>query len=312
MYKQVFRDHIRIFYFGLLGIAILFLVAFLASFLGAFGGTPSYEAYGDAELTDENFTLPDVPLMKIWVWEKGEAEGRTLVSLDARTPVNSGPPVMWSEGIRRTYGLAAQEEATADNQAFASVLPFSQNGLTISVQAEGEITARWVHATDCDCGYSHTWWYSPDRDVTGALDMMNASRSSDAKAKETNSLCLLWRGQGGSCIDTVSGESNVDNVRHTVTPLSDVIGKSEDGLNDTVTQDSMVFYIFLECRNLLGRLTATATLKVTMVGAWEGAEQLYLAEAALVPITEEHDYRWLAYAIQRPTWTVELISYREP
>ena len=300
MDKSELWEYIRTFYRGLLGVALLFAAALVSSFVGSFGGGAPDAAYGIEDAYTEDFVLPEEPVMTVYVWEKEETEKRNLVPLQARTPVNSGPAVAWE-----------------NNYAYRSLrMPFAQDGLTISVVGEGTISARWEHEQGCDCGYRHTWWYSVDPDLTGGVDTMRLHRNYEGTAEGVNSLCILWRGEGGQPADTVTAEGDpvYDAVHRRVT-LAQVLGEDEKGLNETVVQDSMTLLLHLECRNLLGRLIATATLRITMVSQWHGAGALYEAERPAVMAAEisggDLTSRWIGYAAVKPTWTVELVGYSE-
>lgn len=318
MTKVELQDILRIFFRGILGLFLLWVAALVSSFVGSFGETASDAAYGTSEIIYENFTLPEDPLMEIWVWEKDNADRRELVMLQPRTVVNTGPSVAWLGGLMKVYDAERLQDlgGTGALTEFFSILPFEQNGLTLSVQGEGQITARWVHASGSDCGFSHTWWYSADRDLTGGLDKMNIKRNFKATAEGTNSLCVLWQGQGGYPSDTVDmhGEWAECGGHNSIT-LADIIGKDEEGYNELVIQDSMTILIYLECRDLLERLLATATVRVTMTSGWHNAGALYNAELPSIEAAEargeEVQSRWIDYAVQPPIWTAELVAYRE-
>ena len=301
------RTYLHIFYAMLGGIAVLFGSALLAAFLGSAGGSLPDSAYGAEEIAYENFTLPAEPLLTVWVWEKDETEKRELVMLQPRTPVHTGPSVAWGGGYA-TRGVSGS--------SFTAVgMPRGQDGLTVSAQGAGTITATWEHERGSDCGYTHTWWYSVDPDLTGGADPTRLHRTHTAEAEGVNSLCILWRGMGVP-LDTVTAEGDpaADGV-HRRTLLSDVIGKDEEGLNDTVWQEEMTVLLRLECRNLLGRLEAQATVRITMRSEWIGAGALYMEERPAILEAEdrgaEYPSRWAELAFTPPVWTAELVSYTQ-
>lgn len=292
---------IRIFWIFILAILLLFGGTLLSSFLGSFGGGLSDEAYGLEELSQQNFTLPDDPVMTVWVWEKDITEKRELVTLEPRTPVRTGPSVAWSGG-----------------EGFDFMNPRGMNGFTMTVVGDGTITVTWEHDC-CDCGFTHTWWYSPDPELTGGVDTSRLSRSHNAPVSGVNNLCILWQGEGGRPADTVTYDGNIaPDAYHHVTPLVQLWGRDEAGLNDSVSQDSMSILIRIENRNLLGRLTATATVRLTMVSHWRGAgthwsrvrEDVIRAENA-GRAGDPEALKWLDLAIEPPTWTAELIGYTQ-
>ncbi len=297
----------RIFWSFILAIFLLFGGAMLSSFLGSFGGGLPDEAYGLEELSAENFTLPEEPILTVWVWEKNELEQRELVMLQPRMPVNTGPAVAWGGGYA-TRGISGT--------SFSAIgMPGGQDGLNVSVQGEGAITAKWEHERGYDCGHTHTWWYSVDPDLTGGVDNTRLSRNHTAEAQGTNSLCILWKGMGIP-LDTVTVSGDpVYDVSHKRITLADVIGMDEERLNETVYQEQMTILLRLECRNLLGRLTATATVRLTMVSEWIGAGELYMQERPAIIEAEEqgrvYPSRWIDYAFTPPTWTAELIGYTQ-
>lgn len=307
MTQNEMQSVIRIFWIFILAILLLFGGALLSSFLGSFGGGLPDEAYGLEELSQQNFTLPEDPVMTVWVWEKDITEKRELVTLEPRTPVHTGPGVAWGGGYT-SRGIRGS--------SFTAVgMPRGQDGLTVSVQGEGMITAKWEHERGSDCGYTHTWWYSVDPDLTGGVDPTRMSRSHIPEAQGTNSLCILWRGMGIPP-DTVTVQGDpVDDASHRRILLSDVIGMDEERLNETVYQEQMSVLLRLECRNLLGRLIATATVRLTMTSEWIGAGELYMAERPAIIAAEERGMeitsRWFEYALTPPTWTAELIGYTQ-
>ena len=319
MTRTELQDIIRIFFWGVLGLILLYIAALVTSFVGSFGQSAPDAAYGIEEIDYGYFGLPEDPVMEIWAWQKEETEKRELVMLRPRTVVNSGPSVSWMGGLLSVYGTERLTETLGSLGAstdFASELPFEMNGLTLSVQGEGQITARWEHVPGSDCGFSHTWWFSEDRDLTGGLDKMRLNRNHTAEAQGTNSLCLLWAGQGGYPSDTLDAHGYpADCGGHNRTTLAESIGEDEEGYNTLVTRDSMSILIHLECRDLLGRLLATATVRAVMTSGWRGAGMLYNVELPAIEAAEsrgeEAVSRWIDYAVQPPTWTVELVAYRE-
>ena len=306
MGQSEFSVYIRAFRCCILGIFLLFAGAFLSSFLGSFGGGLPDAAYGLEEIAYENFTLPENPILTVWVWEKNELEQRELITLAPRTPVNTGPAVAWGGGYA-TRGISGS--------TFTAIgMPRGQDGLTVSVQGEGTITAKWEHERGSDC-FSHTWWYSVDPDLTGGVDSSRLHRNYTAEAEGVNSLCILWRGMGIPP-DAVTADGDIADVfSHKRTLLSDVIGMDAERLNEGVFREETVILLRLECRNLLGRLTAAATVRLTMVSEWIGAGELYMAErpAILAAEARGEDYpsRWLDPALTPPTWTAELVAYTQ-
>lgn len=298
----------RIFWAFILAVLLLFGGALLSSFLGSLGGGLPDEAYGLEEVAESNFTLPEDPILTVWVWEKDVTEKRELVSLQPRTPVKTGPAVTWGGGYA-TLGISGSSYSISVMQ------PRGQDGLTVSVQGEGTITATWEHERGSDCGYTHTWWYSVDPDLTGGVDTTKLRRTHEATAQENNSLCILWRGMGIP-LDTVTAQGDpVYDASHRRITLADVLGEDEDGLNASVYQEQMSLLLRIECRNLLGRLLATATVRVTMTSEWIGAGELYMAEYPAIAAAEAQGItdssRWSDYAFTPPTWTAELISYAQ-
>ena len=138
----------------ILVLLILFAGAYLSSYLASLGGGVPDAAFGIEDGADGFFTLPENPLLTVWVWEKDFVEQRDLIQLEACTPVNSGPSVAWN-----------------DQCEFVSYhMPFPLDGLTFSVFGEGILTAEWEHAEGYDCGFTHTWWYSDDPERTGGVN----------------------------------------------------------------------------------------------------------------------------------------------
>lgn len=245
--------------------------------------------------------------MTVWVWEKDITEKRELVSLEPRTPIHTGPSVAWGGGYT-SRGIRGSAYTVIS-------MPRGQDGLTVSVQGEGMITAKWEHERGSDCGFSHTWWYSVDPDLTGGTDPTRLHRTHTAEAEGTNSLCILWRGMGIPP-DTVTADGEpAEDAPHRRTLLSEVIGRDEEGLNDTVWREEMTLLLRLECRNLLGRLEAQATVRITMRSEWIGAGELYMEERPAIMEAEargmENTSRWAELAFTPPTWTAELVSYTQ-
>jgi len=294
MEQSGFREYVRIFYSCILGILALFALAMISSFFGSLGGggLPD-EAYGIEALPA--FTLPDDPVLEIFVWQKDEAERRKLIALPAGTPIRTGPPVAWS-----------------DSGEFASLhVPFEMDGLTLTVSGEGTVTARWEHDKAYDCGFSHTWWYSADPQLSGGLDRTKMHRTHEAKAQAENRLTVLWRGIGGLAADTVTWDGTAaPDARHQIE-----LPQEESAREAGLQRDSVTVLVHLECRNLLGRLEAAATVRLTMQSGWRGAAALWEAERPAVMEAERRglpaEPAWLDYAIEPPVWTAELIAYAE-
>lgn len=282
----------------ILVLLLLFAAAYLSSYLASLGGGIPDAAFGIEDSADGFFTLPDNPLLKIWVWEKDYVEQRELIQLEACTPVNTGPSVAWNSGC----------------EYVSYFMPYALDGLTFTAVGEGIITAEWEHADGYDCGHTHTWWYSDDPELTGGVNTGYLCSSTDGTASGVNNLCMMWRGTGGYAADTRGKESELlANARHKVTPLTDTMGHDEEGLHYGVSQDSLAILIHITCTDLLGHPTAAATLRAEMVSGWRGAADIWqekrLAAERAEERGEEPDLKWLDIALVQPTWTLEMIRY---
>lgn len=293
MEDRSFFSVVKTFYCGVLCVFLMFGAAMLSSYLEAsFSPALPDAAYG-LDYDTRDFTLPEEPLLTLWVWEKDDVGRQQYISLEPKTPVNSGPAVSWGG-----------ETWSGRDWSSAEVNP-GADGLTLTAESGGIITMRWEH-DGTDCGYTHSWWYSGPED--GYVNFANATRTSDHTASGTGALCVLWRGEGGQPFDTLDEKGNiVQSNRHETRTLSDELGFA----GADVTQDSMSILIYIESRNLLGRLEATATVRVTMVSQWYGAGDRFQAEKANTAVDWRENSIWVEYATVQPTWTVELISYRE-
>ena len=81
MTRTELQDIIRIFFWGVLGLILLYIAALVTSFVGSFGQSAPDAAYGMEEIDYGYFGLPEDPVMEIWAWQKEETEKRELVML---------------------------------------------------------------------------------------------------------------------------------------------------------------------------------------------------------------------------------------
>lgn len=280
-----------------LALALMYLTAMLSGMLA--GGAPD-AAYGiDAE---EAGSLPENPVLTVSVWQKDEAEIRTLTPLAYRSPANCAPRLRYgNESLLWQGDSWLWNEQEPGMQGLAIV--FSTGGSRIEV--------KWEHDGD-DCGRAHGWLYGAHTD--GVLDMARAMKSYDGTAEGHGELAVLWRGEGGLCYDTVT-EKNERLTRdfHGHTTLAEVLGRASEQGDEEVTQDWMKLRLHVTAYDLLDNEIARATLSVTMTSGWHGAGERWneVRAAALEAerLGREYDAKWLDYSLVKPTWTVELVEY---
>ena len=297
MEKRDMQSYFRLTGCFFLALALMYLSVMLS---GLFSGGAPDAAYGiDAE---EAGSLPENPVLTVSVWQKDEAESRTLTPLAYRSPVNCAPRLSYGEESLNWGGSAWLWNEQEPGMQGLAIL-FSTDGSRIEV--------TWEHDGD-DCGHAHGWLYGAHTD--GVLDMTRAAKSYDGSAAGYGDLAVLWRGEGGMCYDTVvEGDEVLTRDFHGHTTLADVLGRAAERGDEEVAQDWMRLRIRVAAYDLLENEIARATLSVTMTSGWHGAGARWneVRPAALEAERrgEEYDTKWLDYALVKPTWTVELREY---
>lgn len=295
MEKNEAREYTRM----LWGMLLAILLMFASASLGGGGRALPDAAFG---LEDEEFVMPENPVLTVYVWEKDETETQTFVPLPYRTPVNCGPRLRWGE-ISLGWSGAAWQMTETDPGMQGLAITFSTAGNRIAV--------TWEHDGD-DCRHAHGWLYSGSLD--GKLVMARAVRSFDGSAEGHGDITVLWRGEGGLCYDTVTAEDEELTTKlHGWTTLADVLGREAERGDENITQDWMRLKLHVTVYDLLDNEIAQATLRVTMTSAWRGAgkrwNEVRSAAIAAEENGEDVDLKYLDYASVKPTWTVELVEY---
>jgi len=290
------REYIRTVFTVVLFVLILFFGVHLlswgdASIRESLPALPDdVYGYGEAEKAPQADALPTNPVLRVYAWEKDDAERRALISLALGEEIQSGPRIQWND--------AYLWECADPN--------FGAAGLTLGFDGSGGIIRlRWEHGGK-DCGGNHSVYYSG-----GGVDTVDITRmkvSTSAEAEGISRMCVLFRGEGGRAEDTVSasGRKLPDGI-HTVETLADVTGLEPTSEHLRVTRDKMEILLHAECWTLLGELEARATVRITMTSGWRGAAERWAA----VQADREADLKWLILSVAKPVWTVELVQYRE-